>query len=276
MQPSHAPALETLRSRFDQLDGTVSIWFGPVDGPPRFALNPDRTHYAASTMKVAVMAAAYRLHEAGALDLDAPVRVHDDFASAADGSTFSNDPDYDNDPEPWQLLGNSASLRWLVRRMIVKSSNLATNLVLEQVGLDPVAGVLTDVGARTSVVTRGIEDYVAAEQGYTNLVTAADLARLLAALRRKDVAGPDADTHMLEVLLAQEVVEDVVRGLPAGTPVAHKNGWVHGVRHSAALVFPSDAPDFLLVVCTSSSLDEEGGKDLLAEIAAAAWADRNA
>ena len=273
MHSDPAPALRALNPQLDEIDGTVSVWYGPVGGPARFTRDPQHTHYAASTMKVAVMAAAYRLDQAGALDLDSAVPVHDDFTSVADG-TFRNDPDYDNDPEPWTLLGGWASLRWLIRRMIVKSSNLATNLVLEQVGLDPVAGVLTDVGARDSVVARGIEDYSAAQQGVSNLVTAADLAMLLAAIRQGRVAGTEADASMFEVLLAQEQVEDVVRGLPPGTTVAHKNGWVDGIRHSVALVVPSDAPEFVLATCSTSSLDEEGGKKLVAEVAAAAWSDR--
>ena len=81
---------------------------------------------------------------------------------------------------------------------------------------------------------------------------------------------------MLDVLLAQEVVDDVVRGLPDGTRVGHKNGWVEGIRHSAALVLPGDAPEFVLTTCISAPLGDDEGRDLVARIAAAAWADRHA
>jgi beta-lactamase class A len=80
---------------------------------------------------------------------------------------------------------------------------------------------------------------------------------------------------MLEVLLAQEVDDDIVKGLPEGTRAAHKNGWVEGIRHSAALILPADAPEFVLVICVSAPLSEAEGRDLLARIAAAAWTDRN-
>lgn len=272
-----APSLTALEPELAAVPGTVSVWCGPPDSPAVYSRNPDVTHYAASTMKVAVMAAAYRLAEAGRLDLDAEIGVHDDFESRSGAGRFRNDRDYDSDAQPWDRLGGSAPLRWLIRRMIVKSSNLATNLVLEQVwARDPeaVAGVWREVGAKGSVTARGIEDYAAQQAGLTNLVTAADLAALLAAIRADRLAGPSSCAEMLDVLLAQEVDDDIVQGLPEGTRVAHKNGWVEGVRHSAALILPADAPEFVLVTCVSAPLSEADGRGLLARIAAAAWADR--
>ena len=128
-----APALTALEPELAAIPGTVSVWCGRPGSPAAYSRNPDATHYAASTMKVAVMVAAYRLAGAGRQDLDAGITVHDDFESRLGSGTFRNDRDYDNDAEPWDLLGESAPLRWLVRRMIIKSSNLATNLVLEHV-----------------------------------------------------------------------------------------------------------------------------------------------
>ncbi len=282
--PGDPPALAALEPDLVQVPGTVSVWCGPPGAAPAYTRLAEHVHYAASTMKTAVMAAAYRSAELGRLDLDAGVRVHDDFASTAgDGSTYHSTADYDNDPEPWQRLGGTAPLRWLVRRMVVRSSNLATNLVLEQVGLDAVAAAWAAAGASQSVVARGIQDRVAEDAGRSNLVTAADLAALNAALHTGAVAGSPGPTlasraacrEMLDVLLAQEVTEDVVRGLPPGTRIAHKNGWVEGIRHSAALVYPDDAPDDVLVSCVSAALGEAEGCALVARIAAASWADRH-
>ncbi|WP_020573922.1 serine hydrolase [Actinopolymorpha alba] len=282
-----APALHALEPSLAPIPGTVSVWCGRPGSPPAYSRDPHATHYAASTMKAAVMAAAYRLAELGQLDLDAEVPVHDEFASAiGGGATYHSTADYDSDPEPWDRLGQKAPLRWLIRRMIVRSSNLATNLVLEQTGLAPVAEVWALAGAQRSIVARGIQDYVADEAGRSNLVTAADLAALLTAIQvgaagasspdgRPALASASACQEMLDVLLAQEMDQDVVQGLPAGTPVAHKNGWVEGVRHSAALILSGDAPAYVLVTCVSAPLDEAAGCAVVARVAAASWADRH-
>ncbi|MCW6011235.1 class A beta-lactamase-related serine hydrolase [Micromonospora sp. CPCC 205371] len=327
----------------DSVPGTVSVCTRPFGGPPTYTRLPDATHYAASTMKAAVLAALYRSD----VDLEADVPVHNVFPSAASGS-YGCTREYDSDPEVWERLGGTASLRWLATRMIVKSSNLATNIVLGHTSLPAVAKVWDLVGARHSVTTRGIEDALARKAGIENLVTAADLAALLTAIAtgaaqdaaghpalastipaRPDVpnlfdsrrgatntpnavdsphgaanmadaldlsrraattpgaagsprggagglASPGACRAMLDVLLAQERREDLAAGLPPGTRIAHKNGWVPGVRHSAGVVFPDDAPPYAIAVCATTSLSDEVACALLARISADAWAARHA
>ncbi len=272
--------LRELAAELDTVPGTVSVWCGPPGGSPMYARLADTTHYAASTMKVAVMAALYRAAEAGSLSLDTQVPVRNEFASAAPGAArFGCSQEYDSDGAVWERIGGTAPLRWLARRMIVRSSNLATNLVLSYVGFPAVAEVWRAAGARHSLTPRGIEDYPAREAGITNLVTAADLAALMSGVAGGRLAGPDSSREMLDVLLAQEHRVDLAAGLPAGTRIAHKSGWVHGVRHCAGLIFPPDAPPYTLVVCTTSELASSGDDGdpacrLLARVAAASWAER--
>jgi beta-lactamase class A len=281
-------SLSEMDSELAAVPGTVSVWCGQIGGPPAYEREADATHYAASTMKVAVLAALYRSAERGLVALDTPVPVRNEFESAAPGAPpFGCARSDDNDGEVWTRLGAVAPLGWLARRMIVKSSNLATNLVLGRVGLPAVAEVWRLAGARHSVTGRGIEDAAAREAGITNLVTAADLAALLGAIAAGAtgvgalLAGPQAYRDMLEILCAQEQREDLAAGLPAGTRIAHKNGWVRGIRHGAGVVFPSDAPPYAVVVCTTTTLPASGhgGDDeacrLLARVAAASWADRH-
>jgi beta-lactamase class A len=282
------PHLAALGGELAEVPGTVSIWYGAVGGLTAYARAADVTHYAASTMKVAVLAALYRSAEAGGVDLDRPVPVRNEFASAAQGAgSYSCQQSYDNDNSVWDRIGDSATLRWLAERMIVRSSNLATNLVLARVGLPAVAEVWHMVGARHGVVGRGIEDAAAADAGITNLVTAADLATLFGAITAgatgaEDggaLASRDSCRAMLDTLLGQECVEDLAAGLPPGTRIAHKNGWIPGVRHGAGVVFPADAPPYAIAVCTSTPLavneQNDAACQLVARIAAASWADRH-
>ncbi|MFF4875691.1 serine hydrolase [Micromonospora sp. NPDC000668] len=281
---------DDLDAHLDKVPGTVSAYVGRLDAPPTWTRHADAAHYAASTMKAGVLAALHRAAEAGTLELDAPVPVVNEFDSAQPGAPrFSCAQHYDNDDAVWDRVGGTAPLRWLADRMIVRSSNLATNLVIEQVGLPAVAEVWALAGARHSVTGRGIEDFAAREAGITNLVTAADLAALLGALatgattpgRLASSAGCAA---MLDVLLAQEHREDLAAGLPEGTRIAHKGGWVRGVRHGAGVVLPDDAPPYLIVVCTTTDLADGGPSGdeveddacrLIANVSAQVWAARH-
>ncbi|NJP32403.1 serine hydrolase [Micromonospora thermarum] len=253
-----------LDAHLDRVPGTVSAYVARLDAPPTWTRHADATHYAASTMKVAVLVALHRAAEAGRVDLDAPVPVRNEFDSALPGAPrFSCAQHYDNDDAVWARAGGSAPLRWLAERMITRSSNLATNLVIAHVGLPAVADVWARAGARHSVTGRGIEDFAARDAGITNLVTAADLAALLGGLARGTarpgpLAAPESCVAMLDTLTAQEHREDLAAGLPAGTRIAHKNGWVHGVRHGAGVVHPDDAPPYVIAVCTTTDLADGG------------------
>lgn len=258
------------------VEGVFSIWVAPMHAEPEAVHEERRQHYAASTMKLALVLAAYRLADAGELDLDQSVLVRDEFASATGAGTFSMDHGDDSDPEPWRRRGSEVALRWLCYRAIVRSSNLATNLVLANVGFDAVTQALASVGATKSVVSRGIEDAPARAAGHENLVTAADLGRTLQALAAGRAASPPACREILAILGAQQINDAIPARLPAGTRVQHKSGWVDGVSHDAGIIHGPDADPFVFVMCTTSNLEEQSGFDLIAAGAAAAYADRRA
>jgi beta-lactamase class A len=254
----------------ESFPGLASVWFGPMGGRPRFEREADELHYAASTMKVGVMVAAFR-H----LDLDQPVLVHNAHRSAApQAPAFANDETDDGDAAVWARVGERVPLRWLVSRMIVRSSNLATNLVLGQLTFADVNRVWRDAGALRAHTDRGIEDTAARERGVTNEVTAADLAALMGALAGGLLAGQAQTAEMLEILFAQEYLEDFAPGLPPGTRMASKNGWIGGVRHCAAVVYPEDAAPYVLTACTTGTLPDDQTCAMLGRLASASWQAR--
>ncbi len=251
----------------------LSAWMGSIEGQTWWAHEDRAPHLAASTVKLPLAVAAHRLHEQGVLDLDAGVRVHEDFDSVVPGARFTMDPARDQDPETWAERGADQVLRTLLRRAVVRSGNLASNLVLEQVGLAAVAEVLEEAGCcERTVVARGIEDVPAREAGLENIVAARDLGLLVAGIASRRLGGPAAMAAVEADLLAQTYRDGIPAGLPAGVVVANKTGWIGGVTHDVALVRPDDHPPFVLVVLTRHGASESAGDALVARVAARAWA----
>ncbi len=257
-------------ARLREVPGTVSWWAGPVDGPAWVSHDADAPHHAASTMKLAVLVAAWRAEAADPGWMARRVRVHDGFASAAAGHRFEVVRAEDSDDAVWEALGRDVPLRWLVGRMVVASSNLATDLVLEVLGLGPARRVLADAGCRVSTLDRPVDDVPAARAGLGFVTSAADLAALLGGLASGRLLPPAGTAQALADLGRSERTEDVVRGLPPGTPVAHKNGWdvVDGltVRHSVALVRPAGGVPFVQAVCTTTPLPDADACALVADL----------
>lgn len=253
-------------------EGTVSAWLAGLDGAAALAREPDAVHYAASTMKVPLVVAGYRRHDRGEVDLDAEVTVHNRFASAADGSPYSLDQDDDQDDWTWERLGRTVSLRALAEHALVCSGNLATNLVLEQVGAAEVARVLTEAGCSPATrVVRGIEDLAAARAGLNNLVTAPDLGRVLLGIANRSLASGASCAEVEGVLLRQQHRDGIPAGLPSGTYVANKTGWVDGITHDIALVRPEGRPPYVLVVLTTVDVSEDDGQSFIADLSRIAW-----
>jgi beta-lactamase class A len=277
MQSSYADrSLPDVAEALCRGDGTVSV-VARVAGEDRarVSLEPDAQHYSASIMKLPVLIAAHRLAERGRLDLDRRVPVHNDFASRSPGHRFSLDRAEDSDPETWAALGAEVALGTLVHRMVTVSGNLATDLVLDEVGMDEVSAVLADAGCsdRTAIV-RGIEDYPARDAGIDNLITADDMARLMVALAEGRLAGPGATEACEGVLDAQEYRNGIPAGLPsARLVVGNKTGWITNVNHDVALVRAHGMPPVGLAVLVSAPGTEEEREAGIAEIARAAWAE---
>lgn len=252
--------------------GIVSVWLAGLDGEVLLDQEADAVHYAASTMKVPLVVAGYRRHERGEVDLDVAVEVHNRFASAADGSPYSLDQDDDQDDWTWDRLGRPVPLRTLAEHALVRSGNLATNLVLEQVGAEEVARVLADAGCSPATrVVRGIEDLAAARAGVNNLVTAQDLGRVLLGVADRSLASEGSCAEVEQVLTRQEHRDGIPAGLPAGTYVANKTGWVEGITHDMALVRPEGRPAYVLVVLTTVDVPEADGQSFIADLSRIVW-----
>lgn len=263
---------ERVLARVSEVQGaTVGVVFAEVGGGTAFWVNPDSVFHAASTMKVPVMIEYFRAIDAGRIKPDQDLLLGVEFRSIVDGSPYSLDAGVDSDSSVFARVGQRVPLRWLVERMIVRSSNLATNALIELLDARKVDATAKSLGAVHMKVLRGVEDGKAFQQGLNNQTSARDLAVLLEAIESGKAASKEACREMIGILAKQEFNDEIPAGLPAGTRVAHKTGWITGVTHDAALVYPPGRKPYVLVVLTKGIPDRPAAQRLIADISRLVW-----
>ena len=231
-------------------------------------LNADRWFHAASTIKVAVLLALYDAIERGELPEDARVHVRNQFTSLADSRYYRVDSSRDGNEVVYGYVGRTMRIRDLAHHMIVTSSNLATNVLVELLGPEAIRASLARQGVDGVEFRRGVEDDRAWEAGINNRVTAAGLAELLRQVAEGSAVSEEASSEMLEILHDQRFVSGIPAGLPEGPRVANKTGEISTVVHDAGVVYLPERDPYVLVVLTEWAEDGDTGRrrKLIAEI----------
>jgi beta-lactamase class A len=245
---------------------TVSVVCYDLATGGELVINPDVSFHAASTMKVSVMMEIFHQAAAGKLSLDQRIPIKNDFASIVDGSHYSLSPDSDSEQTLYTRVGQSETVRELMRLMIIVSSNLATNLLIELVTPDRVMDLMRAVGAKNIRVLRGVEDGKAFQKGLNNTTTARDLMIILRRIAERRAVSAKASDEMIKIMLDQRFNEGIPAGLPHEARVSHKTGSITKVNHDAAIVYPPDRKPYVLVVLTRGLEDEKAAHKLIADI----------
>src|SRR5712664_80274 len=223
--------------------------------------------HAASTMKLPVMIQLFRDRDAGLLSLDDSIIVTNTFRSVMDSSPYQLDTTDDSDSSLYKRVGRRASIRELIELMETVSSNLATNLLIAKVDAKRANATAHALGADSILVLRGVEDGKAYRAGLNNTTTARDLGVLLAAIANGKAASAASGREMLEILAKQQFNEGIPAGLPAGTRVYHKTGWIgQVVYHDAALVEPAGHGRYVLVVLTGGIQKDDDSYALVRDL----------
>src|SRR6266511_320479 len=271
-RPAAGQDLGTLRQRLAARIAraparAVALYYRSLARPDSLPIDANLRFHAASTMKVPVMIQIFRDADAGLLRLDDSLGVHATFPSLLDRSPFDVDKADDSDSTLYLRLGGRASVRELLELMITRSSNLATNILIERVGAARAQASARTLGAWSIQVLRGVEDGKAYRAGLNNTTTARDLGMLLAAISNGKAASPASCREMLAILGRQQFKEGIPAGLPPGTLVYHKTGWVgQVVYHDAAIVELAHGRRYVLVVTTGGIQKDEDAHALVRDL----------
>jgi beta-lactamase class A len=249
----------------------VAVSVYDTDTGAAFSCAGDRWFHAASTYKAAILLAFVKAVETGAVRPADHLQIRNRFLSITSGEPYRIERERDGDNSVHAHIGRSLPLVELARLMITRSSNLATNLLLDFLTLEHVRGVLRECDVAGLEVRRGVEDLAAHDAGINNEATAEGLCRLFRCFLPEGGLSEEPRALALEILFAQEFKRMIPARLPKGVRVAHKTGEISTHAHDAGLVFPPGRAPYAVAILTQFQPEADRPQRAVADISAAIY-----
>ena len=252
-------------SRIDaEFSGDLGVYAKRLDTGETVNYRAAEANPPASTVNAVVLAEVFRQAGEGYFDLDDPNQLAPENVERTFGSGVLRDlaPDL------------TLSVRDMCTLMMAISDNVATNQMIQLVGLDEVNQMAARLGMKSTYINRGMIHVGEEAEIPFGETSALDFGILFEALYRGEVVSAAASREMLEIMLKNHYKTDILRYLPpdlirpdspASEPIvrlASKSGTTTGVKCSAGIVYAPTC-DYVISLfsrnCTDriSVVDEE-------------------
>jgi beta-lactamase class A len=264
--PSGSSLEDKVKKQLATEKGVFAVAFKDLTTGETLLINEHEVFHAASTMKTPVMIEVFKQAAEGRWKLSDSLEVINSFKSIVDGTPYSLNPKDDSEQNLYTLVGKKRTVYDLVYDMIIVSSNLATNIVIEYVDAKKVTQTMRELGAPDIQVLRGVEDIKAYEQGLNNTTTAYDLLVIFEKMATGEAVSQEASEKMIRILLDQQFNDIIPAHLPKEVKVAHKTGLITGVHHDSGIVMLPDGRKYILVLLSKNMTDMDAGTASLAKV----------
>ncbi len=264
------PNLDSIKSAIEAklktVEGEFAVAFKDLQTGKTLFINEKENFHAASTMKTPVMIEVYKQAKAGKFKLTDSILVKNEFKSIVDGSPYSMDIADDSGDGMYKMIGKKMTIYDLTYQMIIVSSNLATNILIDLVDAKNANQSMRALGAKDIQVLRGVEDQKAFDKGLSNTTTAYDLMVIFEKIAQNKVIDKKSCEEMRKILFDQKFNEIIPEKLPKTVKVAHKTGSITGVQHDSGIVYLPDGRKYVLVLLSKKLKNADAGVKVLAEV----------
>jgi beta-lactamase class A len=257
---------QEIKHVLSQQKGTFAVAFKDLSTGKELLINAQENFHAASTMKTPVMIEVFKQVAEGRFSLNDSFLIKNEFKSIVDSSLYSLDSTDDSETEIYRHIGEKRTLYDLMYQMIIASSNLSTNLIIDLIDVKKVTQTMREMGAKKIMVLRGVEDNKAYHQGLNNTTTAYDLMLIFEKIAEGKAVNKKSSDEMINILLDQEHNSIIPAQLPKEVKVAHKTGSITGVHHDSGIVILPDGRKYVLVLLSKDLQDDKSAVEAMAKV----------
>ena len=251
---TYIPA-EKLREICSRIDGPYGLYVSVPGEKDVFTLHSDSVFYAASTIKIPILALLLQDFETGRLDPETPIPLSLDNRVGGSGVL--------------KVLSHSCALGlydYAVLMMVV-SDNCATNQIIDTLGMDRINAFCQENGWHDTHLGHKMMSPKAKTEDF-NRTSARDLGNMMERILQQTLVSPQASRTMLQIMAAQQVGKfdqslpvkkhaDPALPLPPVPEgfvyVSNKGGTYQGrALHDAAIILMPNGKHAVLVLTTNT------------------------
>jgi len=237
--------LAELTAVVEAYEGVAGLHVLDLSTGDRFAVRDDLVFPQASAIKVPILLELFRRAESEPGLLSKRIEMTDAVRTAGSGVL--------------QVLtdgGSTLSLEDYAIYMIVHSDNTATNVLIDELGMDAINALSSSLGAPNTLLQRKMIQPEESARGNENLSTPRDAARIMERIATCDVPMNEASCARVREILTLPKGGPIRTPVPDSIPIAFKPGGITGVATVWAIV---DVPDRPYVITVMSNYGGNGG-----------------
>lgn len=189
---------ERIEAELKSYDGTMGLYMDDLKGNviTRFPNEPFET---ASTIKVYILAALFDAIEQGKASLKDMLTCEERFWIDGSGILGSLE------------VGTTLSVKNVATLMIIVSDNIATNMLIDYLGIDSINACIQKLGCKATKL-HNVLDFAKYHQLGTT--TPRDYASMFVRIANRTLVSPEASQQMWEILSQQHYNSMIVKSLP--------------------------------------------------------------
>lgn len=233
--------------------GTVGIVIKDLQTGKKITINDRKIFPAASLIKLCIIWDLFQRIEMGQLKLDDQIvlEAHQKVGGCGILKELHT--------------GLKVTLNDLAILMIVLSDNVATNLLIDTLGMRDINTSMEALKLSVTKLQRKMMDFSAAQKGLDNFTSPTEVAVILENFYNSERLTKSSIEQIVNILKRQQCNNKLPVKMPKEAVFAHKTGELPAIEHDAGILFFEDQA-ILLIVMTKDLVDNQDGIKLHIQI----------